>query len=143
MMTGSCLCGEISFTLHVTPKKFYRCHCSLCRKQTGTGHNLATLVSAEQFQWHPENGEIASWSKASGYRNDFCARCGSTVPNALRNLPYLWLPIGLLDSDLPLSCAADYCTADAMSWDCLRSDHSTENAVVSVEALLEALEVEE
>lgn len=139
MISGSCLCGHVRFSLLTPPQKYYRCHCSLCRKQTGTGHNLATLVPAGQFQWHPENGAIGSWSKASGYRNDFCTACGSTVPNTLRNQPYVWVPVGLLDDDVALTCAADYCTADAMSWDCQRSPLASTGTVNSVEELLKVL----
>ncbi|MGP2503166.1 GFA family protein [Pantoea ananatis] len=51
MISGRCLCGTVVFKLAQQPSHFYRCHCSLCRRQTGTGHNLATLVHADQFSW--------------------------------------------------------------------------------------------
>jgi hypothetical protein len=48
-MEGSCLCGTVKFTLSISPTRFYRCHCSLCRKQTGVGFNLATVVKQADF----------------------------------------------------------------------------------------------
>lgn len=39
MLTGQCLCGAVVFSLSAEPLYFYRCHCSLCRRQTGTGYN--------------------------------------------------------------------------------------------------------
>lgn len=40
-MKGSYLCGTVEFELTHKPEVFYRCHCSLCRKQSGVGYNLA------------------------------------------------------------------------------------------------------
>ncbi|WP_261776075.1 GFA family protein, partial [Enterobacter sichuanensis] len=79
-MNGSCLCGTIEFELTHKPAVFYRCHCSLCRKQSGVGYNLATLVKDSEFRWIKGENCIASWSKPTGYRTDFCNVCGSTVP---------------------------------------------------------------
>lgn len=136
MVKGSCLCGTVRFTLQTAPKNFYRCHCSLCRKQAGVGHNLATLIPASEFVLEGGEENIVTWQKTTGYRNDFCSLCGSTVPNALRDVPYVWVPIGLIENDLALQCLGDYCTEDAMSWDCLRSDKNSPGPVQSLDELL-------
>ncbi len=140
-MQGSCLCGAVTFTLLVNPKHFYRCHCSLCRKQTGVGFNLATLVKVEDFQWGSGEKSTGSWLKPSGYRTDFCTVCGSTVPNILRGSPYVWIPLGLIDTPREMTCVADYCTDDAMPWDNTRSGNSHASAVESLATLLVALDV--
>lgn len=141
LMDGSCLCGKVSFRLLTPPKAFYRCHCSLCRKQTGVGFNLATLVKLENFAWIKGEDAIKSWTKPSGYRTDFCSACGSTVPNVLRGMPYVWIPVGLLDEDANIPCIADYCTDDAKSWDTTRSAVNHSGPVASLDALLRLLEV--
>ncbi|WP_001993401.1 GFA family protein, partial [Acinetobacter baumannii] len=48
---GSCLCHKVKFSVPCEIKTVYHCHCSLCRKQTGTGANAATLVKENQFKW--------------------------------------------------------------------------------------------
>ncbi|MDX9669465.1 MULTISPECIES: GFA family protein [unclassified Pseudomonas] len=141
MTTGQCLCTAVRFSLSVVPGFFYRCHCTLCRKQTGVGHNLATLVNARDFHWEAGQDSIKSWVKPSGYRNDFCAQCGSTVPNPLRGSPYVWVPLGLLDDDLSMECAGDFCVDDAMSWDAQRSAKSHCGAVESLAFLVQELRV--
>jgi hypothetical protein len=113
----------------------------LCRKQTGVGHNLATLVHTRDFRWEEGQGAISSWRKPSGYRNDFCSRCGSTVPNALRETHYFWIPLGLLDVELSMASAGDFCTDDAMSWDEQRSANNHHAAPDSLEFLLHELQV--
>lgn len=138
-MKGSCLCGSVVFDVSVKPVKFYRCHCSLCRKQSGVGFNLATLVKADSFSWVKGRGDIASWSRPSGYRNDFCSHCASTVPNMLRGLPYFWVPVGLLDEPIEMQCAGDYFTDDAMPWDKARSDSNHGGPVESLKSLIKVL----
>lgn len=138
-MKGSCLCGAVVFELSVKPAKFYRCHCSLCRKQSGVGHNLATLVKSSDFALLTGESQIASWSKPTGYRTDFCSLCGSAVPNLLRGSPFVWVPVGLLDEPCEMTCIGDYCTDDAMPWDETRSAINHSGSVESLRSLLEAL----
>lgn len=142
MTSGQCLCGTVRFSLAVEPRLFYRCHCSLCRKQTGVGHNLATLVKSGDFQWDAGQGAISSWRKPSGYRNDFCSQCGSTVPNPLRDTPYFWIPLGLLDVELSMACVGDFCTDDAMPWDEHRSAKTHRAAPDSLGFILHELQVD-
>ncbi len=140
-MKGSCLCGAVAFEVSVKPSRFYRCHCSLCRKQSGTGYNLATLVKEGDFSWLKGESHIGSWTKPTGYRNDFCSVCGSTVPNLLRDVPYVWLPVGLLDERLDMHCIGDYCTDDSMPWDKTRSASNHTGPVASLKALLSCLKL--
>ncbi|OQP31429.1 GFA family protein [Pantoea latae] len=140
-MNGSCLCGAVVFELSDKPARFYRCHCSLCRKQSGVGYNLATLVKGEGFRWITGENHIASWSKPTGYRTDFCQLCGSTVPNPLRDQPYVWIPVGLLDESSDMECAGDFCTDDAMPWDKTRSANHHPGAIDSLESLLKSLKI--
>jgi len=98
-------------------------------------------VKIEDFNWLTPRSFISSWKKESGYRNDFCHSCGSTVPNALREQPYIWLPLGLLDDDISAECCGDFCTNDSMKWDCVRSANSNKSAVKSLFDLLLMLDV--
>lgn len=140
-MKGSCLCGAVAFEVSITPSLFYRCHCSLCRKQSGTGYNLATLVNVGDFSWLKGEKGVTSWTKQSGYRSDFCSVCGSTVPNTLRDMPYVWIPVGLLDERLDMQCIGDYCTDDAMPWDKTRTNNNHAGPVTSLAALLKSLKL--
>ena len=140
-MNGSCLCGTIEFELTHKPAVFYRCHCSLCRKQSGVGYNLATLVKDSEFRWIKGKNCVASWSKPTGYRTDFCNVCGSTVPNSLRDVPYVWVPVGLIDERLEMECAGDFCTDDAMPWDETRSLSCHAGPVESLASLLKYLKL--
>lgn len=116
-MRGQCLCGSVVFEVNAASLKLYRCHCSLCRRQSGTASNLATIVSDSQFRWLAGQDKISSWQKASGFRSDFCSICGSPVPNPLRATHKTWVPAGLLDEGASLSIVADVYLGSSATWD--------------------------
>lgn len=116
-MHGHCLCGKVDFEIEGSHFKLYQCHCSLCRRQSGSLSNAATIVPNERFRWLRGADSISSWTKASGYRTDFCSTCGSPVPNPLRNLPYTWVPAGLLEATEGLEVVAHLNVASRAHWD--------------------------
>lgn len=120
-MRAKCLCGQVEFEIVGPTPKLYQCHCSLCRKQGGSASNTATVVPAENFRWLTGQEHISSWVKESGFRSDFCSRCGSPVPNPLRNTPYFWVPAGLLDDDGRLEIGAHLFVGSKASWDTIPS----------------------
>ncbi len=60
---GSCLCHKVKFSVPCEIKTVYHCHCSLCRKQTGTGANAATLVKENQFNWLMGKEYVTTYKK--------------------------------------------------------------------------------
>lgn len=112
---GSCLCGSIGFSVTDITKSIYQCHCSLCRKQGGSASNSGTVVPLGQVEWIKGREHVRSWTKASGFRTDFCAHCGSPVPNPMRGLDYYWIPVGTLE-DYPFEIVATLYTASKASW---------------------------
>ena len=96
-MIGKCLCGTVSFQLTGDVPNLYQCHCSMCRKVTGSASNTATFVDPQQFKWLSGENYINSFVKDTGYRSDFFCTCGSPVPNKLRDTELYWVPAGLLE----------------------------------------------
>ncbi len=100
-MRSKCLCGTIEFEVKGPLPKAYQCHCSLCRKQSGTAFNTSLMIAGHKFRWLTGQKFISSYVKDTGYRSDFCSRCGSPIPNPLRGTSYMWVPAGLLQADAP------------------------------------------
>jgi Glutathione-dependent formaldehyde-activating enzyme len=48
---GSCLCGAVSFAVTLPFVRFVHCHCSRCRKATGTAHATNAVVKAGGLHW--------------------------------------------------------------------------------------------
>ncbi|MDQ7729832.1 GFA family protein [Halomonas sp. SpR8] len=95
-MKGECLCGAVAFEIKGELPNLYQCHCSLCRKATGSTANAATFVDEDSFSWISDQSNISTFQKQTGYRSDFCKHCGSPVPNKLRDTGLMWVPAGLL-----------------------------------------------
>jgi hypothetical protein len=48
---GSCLCGAVRFKVTGAFERFYLCHCSLCRKDTGSAHAANLFSSTAKLAW--------------------------------------------------------------------------------------------
>ncbi|MBO1997254.1 glutathione-dependent formaldehyde-activating enzyme [Klebsiella pneumoniae] len=77
------------------------------------GYNLATLVKDSEFRWIKGKTALLHGLSQRGTVQIF-AMYVSTVPNSLRDVPYVWVPVGLIDERLEMECAGDFCTDDAM-----------------------------
>jgi len=113
---GACLCDAVQFEVDGPYPFLYQCHCSLCRKQGGSTSNTGLIVDADKFRWVAGEGLISRWARASGFRSHFCSRCGSPVPNPLRDTGYIWVPSGLLDGDGPLEIGAQLYVQSKAHW---------------------------
>lgn len=49
--TGSCNCGSVKFGINTEISDVYVCHCSICRKSTGSGGIAVTIVRNGNFSW--------------------------------------------------------------------------------------------
>ena len=116
-MRGKCLCGAIEFELNGDVPNLYQCHCSLCRKVTGSAANAAFRIAADQFDWISDSSEIREFVTESGFKSHFCASCGSPVPNLTSNDSAYWIPVGLLEETGELELVAHLYVASKAAWD--------------------------
>lgn len=116
-MKGECLCGAVKFEIKGDVPNLYQCHCSLCRRATGSSANAATFVEQENFRWMSGQDKISSFQKPTGYRSDFCSVCGSPVPNQLRGMELLWVPAGLMEESFKAAVKVHLHMGSAASWE--------------------------
>lgn len=99
MITGSCLCGDVSFEFDEITGPMTHCHCSMCRKAHGAP--FATYVSAPRRAFRWRSGEDARVLYQAAPRSElhraFCPRCGSCVPDVGGD--EVSIPAGCLDDD--------------------------------------------
>ena len=73
MLKGSCLCGDVRFTVTGAPFDPAACHCSQCRKMSGHVW-AAAVVRADGIEIE---GEVRWFEASQRARRGFCPRCGS------------------------------------------------------------------
>ena len=79
-LSGSCLCGAVRYTVSGEVQRFYHCHCSRCRKATGSGHATNLMVEGS-LSWHSGAELIRRFKppQAERFANAFCATCGAVA----------------------------------------------------------------
>ena len=100
-MIGSCVCGKVSYEITPPFKVFQFCHCSRCRKFTGSAHAANLFVPPEQFKWITGEDCVGRYEHpdAKYFATCFCKHCGSSLPWAVQGGKNIVVPAGTLDDD--------------------------------------------
>ena len=114
MLSGECLCGAIRYEIDGRISPIWFCHCSKCRRSTGTAFQAAAFCRTTRFRWVRGEESISEYRSPSGYRPRFCGQCGSPVPQP--GPDYVWLPMGTLDGDPESRPARHIFTAFKAEW---------------------------
>jgi len=119
-LTGSCLCGAIGYSVTGDPARFMHCHCSRCRKSTGTGHASNLFVNDAGIEWKGDTGLIKSYKipDAERFTRTFCSKCGGPLPREIKELQMVFIPAGTLDVEPNIRPQARIFTASRANWSC-------------------------
>ncbi len=104
MIRGACLCGGVRFELDRAVGPFELCHCSRCRKASGSAFIAGVGVRAADFRLLSGRELIRRYEapilrQPPAYRTTFCSRCGSPVPLPDPDADWLEVPAGALEDD--------------------------------------------
>ena len=80
-ITGSCLCGGVAFEIDLPFLRAGHCHCSRCRKHSGTFGCTQGRVLQHQFRLQQGKELIRSYrpDNGQGAVKAFCMTCGSSL----------------------------------------------------------------
>jgi hypothetical protein len=98
---GSCLCGDVTFTVAGPPGRWLQCHCSRCRRARSAAHGSNAFYPVGQFEWGTGREAVRTYRPpdAERFAVAFCTRCGGGAPVARDNVPFVLVPAGLFDVD--------------------------------------------
>ncbi|MCB1666437.1 MAG: GFA family protein [Pseudomonadales bacterium] len=115
---GSCLCGEVRFEIDGDFQNFYLCHCSRCRKDTGSAHAANLFSTTATLIWLSGTRLVKRFELAgTQHARSFCSQCGSALPGEQIHGALLVVPAGSLDDEPALGPEAHLCTASRAGWD--------------------------
>lgn len=124
ILHGSCLCGAVRYRVRAPFARFTHCHCSRCRKATGTGHATNLFVEPANLDWIEGQDQAVRFDlpSARSFATTFCRTCGTPVPRLSRDGQRVIIPAGSLD-DVPstLPTARIYWGSRA-PWSCSGDD---------------------
>ena len=124
VLEGSCLCGEVQYRIKGEAKRFYHCHCSRCRKATGTGHASNLFVKPGELEWIRGEALIGKYKvpDAEYFATWFCKHCGGKVPRPVEGSDAIVIPAGSLDSKVPMKPQARIFWDSRVDWSCEGDD---------------------
>ena len=98
---GSCLCRKVSYQITGNMGVFQYCHCSRCRKFTGSAHAANLFVSPDQFHWLSGEELVGRYDPVDTkyFATCFCKNCGSSLPWSSKSGKVVIIPAGTLDED--------------------------------------------
>jgi hypothetical protein len=120
-MTGQCFCGSVTFEFDGPTTNIVFCHCSRCKRATGSPFGAEFCVRADEFRWLPGE-ELISFFDAPilreppAYRRSFCKTCGSPLPAVFAGNPVVAIPTGLLDGDVPARATDHIWVSKKANW---------------------------
>jgi hypothetical protein len=96
MAKGECNCGSVAFEISKEISDVYICHCSICRRSTGSGAIAVVVVENTVFSWTRGQELINCWKKPNhDWHTYFCQNCGSSLPGA-NDDERMYVPVGLI-----------------------------------------------
>lgn len=121
--TGTCLCGAVHVEVRGGIRDIIHCHCSRCRKASGTAYATNGFIEAQGFRVVQGEAELRSFESAPGKRRHFCGRCGSPVYSQNAADPQrLRIRLGILDSDISERPISHNFVSSRACWDDLDAD---------------------
>jgi hypothetical protein len=117
--TGSCLCQAVTYAFTGHLGIFQYCHCSRCRKFTGSAFASNLLVAPEDFRWEQGEGQVGRYELpgAKHFATSFCKQCGSSLPWLAQSGKVVVVPAGTLDEDPLIRPSQNvFCASRALWW---------------------------
>ena len=119
-LQGSCQCGEVQYQIKGEPLVLYRCHCTECQKQSGSGFGMSMWVRNDDFEIF--RGSLKHFHRIadSGGKMEcfFCSNCGVRIYHKTLNKKrdYIVLKPGTLHNTQALHPTADIWLKSKQAW---------------------------
>ena len=118
MYSASCLCGEIQFQIQGQITDIIHCHCSKCRKSSGTAYATNGFVLLKDFRLQQGQALISSYATSDTSKKYFCSQCASPLYSQSDSDPLrIRLRLGLLDNDISERPSSHNFVTSRANWD--------------------------
>lgn len=116
-ITGSCLCGAVTFRIKNEFDQFQLCHCVQCQKTTGSAHASNLFTSPESIRWlSGQDHRVRYDVEGRRISNCFCKQCGSRLPFTSRSGEILAVPAGVLNGKPAINPQANIFWPERAAW---------------------------
>lgn len=103
MLTGMCVCNQVSFQLSKLPTDCCYCCCSVCRRLTGSAMGAYGKIAKTDFAWVSGTEKLNTYMQNENLERMFCSNCSSTLLSVhALNKKFVYLSLGCLVSSAEL-----------------------------------------
>ena len=115
--SGSCLCGDVQYSIKGAPVYAVYCYCSECRKFSGSPFSALLGIGALQLSINKgDESTIGRFEKSAKTHLRFCRRCGSSIYVEKIGDGFVHLRMGTLDTSPPIEINAHINTDSKAAW---------------------------
>ena len=118
-ISGGCLCGRVRYSSDAAPAMVALCHCTHCRKQSGSAFSMNVGLRADQLQITGDSLATYEDSGSSGMQvlRRFCRNCGSPIVSDVKSMPgMVFVKAGTLDDAGWVQPAVQIWGASKLPW---------------------------
>jgi hypothetical protein len=112
VVLGGCLCGAVRYRLR-HPRAAYWCHCTICRRASGSAALPWVTVAREDFE--VVQGVMATYASSPGVSRGFCGTCGSPILFDMAREDAVDVTLGTLDDPDQLTPTHHIWTSTALA----------------------------
>lgn len=94
-LTGQCYCGEVSYRVDDAFLYAANCHCSQCRRTTGSAFKPFAGIERTKLQVTRGEAQLLIVGEAEGH-DAHCRRCGSLLWSVVREGAFVHVAMGTL-----------------------------------------------
>lgn len=118
MYQGSCLCGEVKFTITGKISHIVYCHCSQCRKVQGSAYATNGIVHESDFTVIQGETSLTEYKTVTGQSKFFCRHCGSPIMSTNKAKPGdIRVRLGTIESEITERPECHIFVASKANWD--------------------------
>ena len=110
--TGGCLCGDIRYEVTGEPSATAICHCTMCKRWTGSPFASAAGFPADAVVW---NKDPTLYPSSDAGKRSFCPKCGSSLGFDWAD-GNVWITLGSLDHPEQMRPQSHIFAEEELSW---------------------------
>ncbi len=121
LLAGRCLCGAVHYTVADEFVYAMNCHCSNCRRTTGSAFKPMAGIERDKFSITEGTENLLIFGDDEGH-NAHCKICGSLLCSVVRERAFVHVTLGTLVDDPSIRPTAHIFVGSKASWFTITDD---------------------
>ena len=114
-LNGRCFCGAVTYEVANEFEYALNCHCSDCRRATGSAFKPSAGIKAEKLRITTGKEGLATHGDDAGH-DAFCSRCSSLLYSVVRENKYVHVTLGTLIDTPSIAPSCHIWVSDKAPW---------------------------